>query len=253
MRLNKGFHCYTLLDTLRHCFAFAVCFAGLYAAKAQNLTQDWSKTFPNTGEKAFSAMIEATNGYLVAVGESKSDGFLLITDHSTGQIVTEARFGGSKDDAFRAVAQTFDGHFLLAGTTASKGQGGTDAWLVEVDERGRTIREAVFGTPGRDECREMLLLPDGSVLLAGYKDGQKDGDVWLLKAVLKPAPPAVATNEKGKAPYPPPHPFSGGLVWTTLCEKTLGTNEFETLSGLVAGSDGGAVFCGNTGRKAEKG
>lgn len=53
MRLNKGFHCYTLLDTLRHCFAFAACFAGLYAAKAQNLTQDWSKTFPNAGGKGF--------------------------------------------------------------------------------------------------------------------------------------------------------------------------------------------------------
>lgn len=123
-------------------------------------------------------------------GESKSDGFFVITDHSTGQIVTEARFGGSKDDAFRAVAQTFDGHFLLAGTTASKGQGGTDAWLVEVDERGRTIREAVFGTPGRDAAK-CCCCRDGAVYSAGYKDGQKDGDVWLLKAVLKPAPPAV--------------------------------------------------------------
>ena len=150
MRLNNNLLPATLSNTFQGIAVFMACFVGLCTTNAQNLTQEWSKKYPNAGEKAFNGIIEATNGYLVAVGEHKSDGLLRITDHSTGQLVTEKSIGYGKDDAFRAVVQTYDGHFLLAGTTASLGQGNTDVWLVEVDERGQKIREAVFGTTGRD-------------------------------------------------------------------------------------------------------
>lgn len=206
---------------------FAFCCAA--PAIAQNLTQDWAKTFPNTGEKTFRALIEGTNGYLVAVGESKSDGLLVIADHSTGQVLTETRLGSAKRAGLWAVAQTFEGHFLLAGTTSSGKQGGDDAWLMEVDERGRKISETTFGSPGDDECRKIVVLPDGSALLAGYRDGQKGGDVWIFKVEKKEA------------------------AWTLVWEKQLGSDEFKTLSGLVTTPDGGAVFCGNTGKKAENG
>lgn len=250
MPLNNSRFPNIFFNLLQGIALFGACFAGFCTAHAQNLTQEWSKKYPNAGEKAFNALMEATNGYLVAVGESKSDGLLRITDHSTGQLVTETSIGYNKDDAFRAVVQTYDGHFLLAGTTASIGQGSTDAWLVEVDERGRKVREAVFGTPGRDECRELLLLPDGTVLLAGYRDGKKGGDIWLLKAALSPA---MVADGKSNAAVPTLPLASGGLAWTAVWEKTLGNSEFENLSGLVASSDGGAVFCGNTDKKAENG
>ena len=205
--------------------------AAASSGASQNFKTNWEKTFPNAGKEAFHAILEATNGYLVAVGETSSktrggsDGLVVISDHSTGQTLAEVRLGGPKDDALYAVAQTFDGHFLLAGTTASAGAGNSDAWLVLVDERGQKIWETTFGSPGRDECRQMLLLPDGSLLLAGHRDGQKAGDIWLLKVQDK----------------------------TVLWEKNIGTDQFKTLSGLAATTDGGVVFCGNTGKKAENG
>lgn len=209
--------------------AFAGAMLCLATATAQNLTQEWAKTFPNAGEKTFHALIEGTNGYLVAVGESKGDGLITIADHSTGLPLPEKRFGGPKGDALWAVAQTFEGHFLLAGTTASGKQGGDDAWLIEVDERGEEISQTTFGTPGDDECRKIVLLPDGSALLAGYRNGQKNNDIWLFKVEKKDG------------------------AWTMVWEKQLGTNAFKTLTGLVATIDGGVVFCGNTAKGAENG
>lgn len=82
-----------------------------------------------------------------------------------------------------------------------------------------------FGTPGADECRKILLLPDGTTLLAGYQNGQKSGDIWLAKVAMRQ------------------------IVW----ETNLGASEFETLSGLAATSDGGFVFSGNTGKKGGTG
>lgn len=195
----------------------------------QNLKLDWEKSF---GDRAkLNAVMEASNGYVIAVGQTSaktaggSDGLLIMADHSTGQILTELRFGGAKDDVFQAAVQTFDGRFLLAGSTASSGKGSDDAWLVLVDETGRKIWETTFGTPGKDACQKMLLLADGSVLLAGIQNGQKAGDVWLAKV-------------EGQQ-----------LVW----EKNVGAGEFDKLTGLALAADGGFVFCGNTGKKAETG
>lgn len=196
---------------------------------AQPLRQDWQQT--PAGNTTLHAVLEATNGYIIAVGETTSktsggsDGLLLIADHSTGQLVTELRLGGSKDDMLYAAVQTFDGRFLLAGATESAGKGDKDAWLVLVDERGRKVWETTLGTPGRDECREMLLLADGAVLIAGMQNDKKSGDIWLTKM-------------DGKK-----------VLW----EKTLGAGEFETISGLALATDGGFVFCGNTAKKAGTG
>ena len=195
---------------------------------SQQLKLDWEKSLGN--DARIHAMIESSNGYIVAVGETSAktaggtDGLLIIADHSTGQVIQELRFGGNKDDAFHAVAQTFDGKFLLAGSTASSGKGGDDAWLVSVNMNGRKTWETTFGTEGKDACLKMALLPDGSALLAGYQNNSKAGDIWLAKVNWQQ------------------------IVW----EKTLGMSEFDNLSGLALASDGGIVFCGNTGKKAEK-
>lgn len=198
---------------------------------AQNMQTDWQKMFGHDGDITINQVIEATNGYIVAVGQTNSstqggsDGCLLIADHSNGQVLFEKRFGGKKDDVLYGVAQTFEGNFLLAGATASLGKGKTDGWLLLVNDRGELLHESVQGTPGRDEFRRMLLQPDGSVILAGRSNDGESGDVWLSKMQ------------------------NDSLRW----EKNLGSSEFKTLSGFVATTDGGFVFCGNTGEKAENG
>lgn len=203
----------------------AFCFA------QKNVRTDWEKTLGRDGDVTVHRVIEATNGYLVAVGSTTSgtqggsDGWLLIADHSTGQVLFEKRFGGKKDDVLYAAAQTFEGNFLLAGATASTGNGKSDGWLLLVNDRGELLKQKTQGSPDRDEYRHILYQPDGAIVLAGRQNDGANGDVWLSKIQ------------------------NDSVRW----EKNLGVSEFETLSGFVATSDGGFVFSGNTGKKAGNG
>lgn len=198
---------------------------------AQNLSQGWKEEFAPHGTEAFQSAIAATNGYLFSVGASNaktqggSDGYLRVLDPSTGQMRFEKLYGYKEDDVFYNVAQTYNGHFLLAGATTASGKNGQDAWIVAVNERGEKIKELRFGGVGNDAFRFIITSPDGSALLAGYKNDKKNGDVWLAKME------------------------ADTLVW----ETQLGKDEFANISGIVRASDGGFVFCGNTAGKAKPG
>lgn len=211
------------MTAMKKLFLFLNLFIpALLAAQPGNLS--WDVTYGGNNDDVFHQVIEATNGYLVAVGETRSrtsggtDGFLLIADFSTGGKIAEVRFGGSKDDMITDVVQTFEGHFLLAGYTESSGMGKGDAWLIKTDERGREIWRKEFGTTGRDLFQSLVLLPDGSVLAAGYKNDARSGDIWLAKI-----------DEQQ-------------LIW----EQELGHGQFEAVKSMALMPDGGAVLVGNS-------
>ncbi|NUO00285.1 MAG: caspase family protein [Saprospiraceae bacterium] len=197
----------------------------------QNIKQVWKKDFTPHGTAAFQSAIEATNGYLISVGATQvksqggTDGYLRITDPGTGQTRFEKLYGNKEDNVFYSVAQTYNGLFLLAGATTTGGKNGKDAWVVLVNERGEKIKELRFGGAGDDVCRFILTSPDGSALLAGFKNDKKNGDIWLAKM-------------EGDT-----------LAW----ETEIGKNQFAGISGIVKASDGGFVLCGNTDNKAEPG
>lgn len=192
-------------------------------AVAQPGTLAWDLTYGGNSDDVFHKVIEATNGYLVAVGETQSrtnggsDGYMVIVDYSTGGKIAEVRFGGNKDDRITGVVQTFDGHFILAGYTESSGMGKGDAWLIKTDERGREVWKKEFGSTGTDLFQDLVLLPDGSVLAAGSKDNARKGDIWLAKI-----------DEQQ-------------LIW----EQQLGLGHFEPVKSMALMPDGGVVLVGN--------
>lgn len=192
---------------------------------AQDVKLGWNKAFGGSGD-VFHRVTEAGNGSVITVGESGSqtqggkDGLVVILNHSTGAVIKEVRFGGAKEDVIYDIAQTPQGFFLLVGYTESIGNGGRDGWIVLMDEKGKKIQEKTIGGPGKDELRQIEILPDGSgMIVAGIKNDQKDGDAWLVKLNLK---------------YE--------IAWN----KLLGVDKYGAPSGLVLSSDGGAVFSGNT-------
>lgn len=200
-------------------------------SQTEKIDWDWQRDFSSHGAAAFQTAIEATNGFIISVGATDSktqggtDGLLRIMDAGTGQVRIEKQFGGKRDDAFYGVAQTWNGQFLLAGTTASDTKGGTDAWIVIVNDRGEKVKELRFGTTGNDACQWVLTLPDGAAILAGYKEDHKSGDLWFAKME------------------------ADTLAW----EATVGKEEFASIVGLVRAKDGGIVFSGNTLKKAASG
>ncbi|HOY20258.1 MAG TPA: caspase family protein [Haliscomenobacter sp.] len=197
---------------------------------AQDIKLDWPKSFGAAGD-VFHRVVEAGNGSVIAVGESSAqtsggkDGLIVIVNHSTGALVKEVRYGGAKDDVIYDIAPTPQGFFLLVGYTESIGKGSRDGWLLLIDEKGRKLEEKTIGGTGKDELRQIEITPDGTAMvLAGFKNDQKDGDAWLIRLSLK---------------------FE--MVW----EKQLGNGKYGVPSGLALSTDGGAVFSGNT-RKGDQ-
>jgi len=82
----------------------------------------------------------ADGGYIIA-GETwsssagQADVYLIKTDAS-GNLEWEKMFGGIGDDRAYSVALTDAGGYIIAGFTKSSGAGGSDVYLIKVDENG---------------------------------------------------------------------------------------------------------------------
>ncbi len=208
---------------MRYLFIIFFCLSVTFG-QTQTERPIWEETYGGKSDEFIHQTIEATNGYLIAVGETSSqteggtDGLLIITDFSTGQEIAYQQLGGRKDDALHAIVQLFDGHFLLAGATESSGAGKSDGWLIKIDERGEVLWEKTFGGDGPDAFRYALATPDGGVVLAGEKDKQKDGDIWLCKLQEQ------------------------SLAW----ESQIGRGHYEAVKGMALAQDQGVVLTGNT-------
>ncbi len=189
------------------------------------LPLNWEQTYGGNSDETLHGLTEATNGWLLATGETASktaggkDGLLVIADFSTGNALVEKPLGGNKDDALFAAVQTFEGRFLLAGWTESKGKGGKDAWLLLTDERGTVAWDTTFGGSQDDEFRGMASLDDGNVVLFGYRNDRKGGDFWLLKWNF----------------------LKRKVVW----EKEFGKKDFENAAAIAALPGGGVALTGN--------
>ncbi|MEM9921675.1 MAG: caspase family protein, partial [Bacteroidota bacterium] len=121
---------------------------------------------------------------------------------------------GKKNEEFKAVVQTFDGGFVLAGSTESNTVGKKDAWLMKVDEYGTLLWEKSFGSKGSDSWESLSIQSDGSLVAAGYWDG----NVRVAKLVGQE------------------------IEW----ETTIGKGKYDNLTGMAMAADGGFVLTGNT-------
>ena len=130
-------------------------------------------------------------------------------------------FGGVQDDKAYAVLQTPDGGFMVAGSTASRGAGGHDAWVLRLDAGGALAWEKTFGGPKTDEAYAIAATPDGGFILAGATESSGAGlrDGWLVKI-----------------------DGEGTAAW----EKTFGGPFWDELRSVQPSSDGGYVAAGST-------
>lgn len=183
----------------------------------QMLTRDWERQFPGV---KINALKQAGNGLLAAAGESGNQGWMLLLDAGNAQVIREIRNAGAEPGSFHDVTQTFDGRFAAAGTA------GKAALVIWFNDRGQKVQEQTFGgASGASEFRKLATANNGDLIAAGYREGRKGGDIWLVRL-------------QGRK-----------VVW----ETQAGNEEFETIAGLYADRDGGFVFCGNTGKKAPGG
>jgi len=90
--------------------------------------------------------------------------------------------GDEAQDEGRAVAETADGGFIVAGHTYGDGDDG-DVWLVKTDPKGNIDWSKTYGGDGDDHAYSVQVTLDGGYVMAGFSEAlaEKWSDAWVIK------------------------------------------------------------------------
>ena len=106
----------------------------------------FTKTFGGINDDYGSSVQQISDGGFIIAGETSSFGaggrdvYIIKTD-STGNIIWDKSFGGNGNDGSKAIQQTPDGGFVIAGFTASFSNGSYDVYLIKTDRSGTIVWE----------------------------------------------------------------------------------------------------------------
>lgn len=146
---------------------------------------EWDRTIGGPGDEEGWAVLEVEDGYVVAGVSSSGEGggrdLLLLKTYSDGYERWSKTFGGAGDDWGVALVKT-EGGYLVAGSTTSRGSGGSDGWILLADPDGNPDWEVAIGGSKNDGLSSILEVADGYVAVGtteSYGGGGKD--VWLVK------------------------------------------------------------------------
>ena len=129
--------------------------------------------------------------------------------------------GGTGYDYGRDVHQTFDGGFIITGSTGSFGFGNSEMYIVKIDSFGNYEWSKTYGTPETDRGIAIEQTPDSGFITVGYTNSFGAGgyDVYLVR---------IDKN--------------GDSLWT----KTYGGSDWDLGFGVKPTADGGYIIVGET-------
>ncbi|MBK1894600.1 T9SS type A sorting domain-containing protein [Chryseobacterium paridis] len=145
--------------------------------------QVWEKYFSGSNHDYLSATVTTQDGGFLLSGttysskgldkkeESKGESDIwLIRINEFGDELWQKTLGTSADEEARAVIQTTDLGFFVAGNVqnGSKGYGSKDVWITRLDKNGKEISQLILGGNGLDEVEKMIPTKDGGALLGVY-------------------------------------------------------------------------------------
>ncbi|MFX0065593.1 MAG: hypothetical protein ACFFC7_25760 [Candidatus Hermodarchaeota archaeon] len=133
-------------------------------------------------------------------------------------------YGGRRYDSARALIQTTDGGYALAGTGTTSsyyGAEGSGFWLVKTDSNGITQWDQMYGEKGGGCAEALIQTTDGGYALAGGTSsyGTWSPDYWLVKT-----------------------DSNGIMQWN----QTYGGDGSDSAWALIQTTDGGYALAGGT-------
>lgn len=164
----------------------------------------------------------------------ESDYWIIKTD-SLGQKQWDRTLGGDSGDQLEGMQLTFDGGYILAGTSYSgisgdktqASRGSNDFWAVKLDSSGSKQWDRRFGGAGEERLSSLIASCDGTYLLGGWTHSNVSGDQtqtprgnadqWLVR---------VSSD--------------GSKIW----DARFGGNEDDHLNAMVMSPDEGIVVAG---------
>ncbi|QNF31554.1 T9SS type A sorting domain-containing protein [Adhaeribacter swui] len=186
-------------------WVFFLLFTVYFANSSWAQTKVWDKTLGgNQQDNLTSALATPDGGYLMGgtsiSGKSgdktdysrngrasdleKRKDYWVVKVDSKGQKVWDKTFGGNNKDELEKIITTPDGGFLLGGTSYSgksgdkseSSRGGSDYWIVKIDNNGNKQWDKTFGGSEYDRLYTLVPVLGGGYLLGGSSDSGKSGD-----------------------------------------------------------------------------
>lgn len=183
----------------------------------------WEKTIGGVEKDVATSVLNTTDGsYLVAgytasFGAGEYDIFLIKLD-TFGDTMWTKTIGGVNNDMCHSAVNTADGCYLIAGLSASFGDGSTDVYLAKLDTLGNTIWAKTYGGDFYDAAYSIIPVLDGGYVLIGNTYlNERNIDIYIIKI-----------NS------------IGDTIWT----KNIGSENCEFCYAGASSSDGGYFFAG---------
>jgi len=199
---------------------------------------EWQKCLGGSEDDgAHSVQQTKDGGYIIVGGTYSNDGdvkenhggydFWIVKLDNQGNILWQKTLGGSEHDIAHSIQQTKDGGYIVAGWTESndgdvKGNhGGSDFWIVKLDNQGNILWQKTLGGSEDDEAHSIQQTKDSGYIVAGRTiKGYHGGyDFWIVKL----------DNQ-------------GNILW----QKTLGGSEDDEAHSIQQTKDGGYIIVGGT-------
>jgi len=185
--------------------------AVVVAFNATSLQEVWNRTWGGTAiDDAYG--IALVGDRLSVTGLTNSFGgdriFLLRYDTS-GNLLSEATWGGSGSESARAVGATANGSAVyIAGKTTSYGNGSFDVVLLTFEANGTLSSYATWGGTGSDSSHGIEVLGSDLYIVGETTSyGRGSSDVFILK---------IGASVPSGVPTPPPSPSVIGAIVVVL-------------------------------------
>ena len=190
-------------------------------------TEEWNQTFGGDNKDYGNSVQQTIDGGYIITGEisssvNGSSDVLLIKTDQQGQEEWIQTFGGSDYDIGNSIEQTYDGGYIITGSTRSYGNGSSDVLLVKTDQQGQEEWIQTFGGGYIDIGNSIKQTSDNGYIITGYTQSYGNGsrDVWLIK-----------TN------------YQGNEEWS----QTFGGSYVDIGNSIQQTIDGGYIIIGSRG------
>ncbi|MFC1860188.1 PKD domain-containing protein [Chloroflexota bacterium] len=229
---------------------------------------EWDQTFGSIYNEGACSVHQTMDGGYILAGFTEINGMdnwdvYLVKADSSGNMEWEKTFGGNGYDIARAVQQTNDGGYLIAGATESYGSGLSQVYLIKVDTSGNIEWEKTFSgmeafslqlttdngyiVTGSSSSCVYLLKTDDSGNMEWEKqiggDGSQHGRSVYQTADGGYAVAGLEVNVDGiQDGYLVKTDASGNVEW----EQTYNTDSKDDLFSVQQTTDGGYVMAGTT-------
>ncbi len=198
----------------------------IYLLKTDSLGDTlWTKSFVSSWNGiAYEVQQTSDSGFILTGGidpfGSTIGHLIIIKTNSVGDTTWTKTYGGVNDDWGKSIKQTFDGGYIVFGSTLSFGAGGGDFYLMKVNSTGDTMWTKTFGEIGDDYSSSIIQTSDSGFVMCGNTSSFGA----IIKGYL------IKTNSVGDT------------MWT----KSFGADSVTVINDVKQTNDSGYIIFGST-------